>query len=91
MAVRKNNPNLKIIDLYYTDLIKDPIACIQNIYAQMGRPWDARIEAELKQATIRNKKNKYGKHEYDMADFGLTNASIEQDFSFYLDAHPRLK
>jgi hypothetical protein len=91
MAVRKNNPNLKIIDLYYTDLIKDPIACIQNIYAQIGRPWDARIEAELKQATIRNKKNKYGKHEYNMADFGLTNASIEEDFSFYLDAHPRLK
>jgi hypothetical protein len=91
MAVRKNNPNLKVIDLYYTDLIKDPIACIQTIYAQIGRPWDARIEAELKQATIRNKKNKYGKHEYNLADFGLTNTSIEKDFSFYLDAYPRLK
>lgn len=91
MNVRKNNPNVKVIDLYYTDLIKDPIACIQHIYTQIGRPWNARIEAELKQATLRNKKNKYGKHEYNMADFGLTNASIEADFSFYLEAHPQLK
>lgn len=91
MQVHQNNPNLKVIDLYYSDLIKDPIAAVQNIYAQIGRPWDTRIEAELKQATIRNKKNKYGKHEYNMADFGLTNASIEADFSFYLEAHPRLK
>jgi hypothetical protein len=91
MQVHQNNPNIKVIDLYYSDLIKDPIAAVQHIYAQIGRPWDARIEAELKQATVRNKKNKYGKHEYNMADFGLTNASIEADFSFYLEAHPQLK
>jgi hypothetical protein len=91
MQVHQKNPNLKVIDLYYDDLIKDPIGSIQAIYAQINRPWDARIEAELKQATLRNKKNKYGKHEYNMADFGLTNASIEEDFSFYLEAHPRLK
>lgn len=91
MEVRQNNPNVKIIDLYYTDLIKDPIACIRSIYTQIGRPWSTGVESELKQAMVRNKKNKYGKHEYNMADFGLTNASIEQDFSFYLDAHPKLK
>lgn len=91
MTVRKNNPDIKVIDLYYNDLIKDPIACIQGIYAQIGRPWNARIEDELKQATLRNKKNKYGKHTYNMADFGLSNASIEEDFSFYLKEHPQLK
>lgn len=91
MQVHQNTPKIKVIDLYYTDLVKDPIGTVKAIYAQIGRPWDARIEAELKQATIRNKKNKYGKHEYNMADFGLTNASIESDFSFYLEAHPRLK
>lgn len=91
MQVHQNNPKIKVIDLYYTDLIKDPIGAIKTIYTQIGRPWDARIEAELKQATFRNKKNKYGKHEYNMADFGLSNASIEEAFSFYLEAHPRLK
>ncbi|CAA6798968.1 MAG: Sulfotransferase [uncultured Aureispira sp.] len=91
MQVHQNNPNISVINLYYDDLIKDPIACIKDIYAQIGRPWNARIEAELKQATLLHKKNKYGKHEYNMSDFGLTEASIEADFSFYLDAHPRLK
>ncbi|WMX15844.1 sulfotransferase [Aureispira sp. CCB-E] len=90
MAIRKKHPNLKIIDLYYADLINNPIACIQTIYQQIGRPWNDRIKAELQKAMLRNKKNKYGKHQYKMADFGLTHHSIEQDFSFYLNAHPQL-
>ncbi|MCP4438056.1 MAG: sulfotransferase [Aureispira sp.] len=90
MQVRKNNPNLKIIDLYYQDLVKDPIGSIKNIYSQIGRSWDAIVEASLQQATVRNKKNKYGRHEYKMENFGLTNESINNDFSFYLNEYPNL-
>ena len=91
IAVRKSNPHLKIIDLYYEDLVKDPIACIRGVYEQIGRPWDARVEQEIKTATLENKKNKYGKHEYNMADFGLTKDSIANDFDFYLNEYPKLK
>ena len=85
IQARKNNPNLKVIDVYYTDLVKDPIGTVQKIYEQIDRPWDERIASEIKQATKRNKKNKYGKHHYNKADFGLTDASIEKQFAFYLD------
>lgn len=91
MKACKANPNLKIIDVYYRDLINDPIAVIRSIYQQINRPWNQRIESEIKQATTRNKKNKYGKHHYNMSDFGLSNASINNTFSFYLNQHPQLQ
>lgn len=85
IQARQNNPHLKVIDVYYTDLVKDPIRTVQKIYAAIGRPWNERVATEIKQATKRNKKDKYGKHHYDKADFGLTDAGIEQQFDFYLD------
>ncbi|BDS15365.1 sulfotransferase family protein [Aureispira anguillae] len=90
MQARKAHPDFKVIDVYYKDLTKDPIGTLQQIYQQIGRPWTTQVESEIKQAMLQHKKNKYGKHHYDMADFGLTNASIEQAFSFYLEQHPNL-
>lgn len=90
IKARQEHPNLNVIDVYYKDLIADPIAVVRAIYQQINRPWNQRIESEIKQATTRNKKNKYGKHHYNMTDFGLTNSSIENAFSFYLNQHPQL-
>lgn len=84
MKVRQENPNFRIIDVEYKDLVKNPIGTIQSIYSQIGRTWNERIENEIKQAITNNKKDKYGQHHYDMKDFGLTDAGIDKAFDFCL-------
>lgn len=90
MTVRKTIPNLKVIDIYYQDLVKDPVGSIRQLYEEINRPWNATIAQSIQQATVRNKKNKYGKHHYHMSDFGLSVSKIEEAFAFYLNQHPRL-
>jgi len=87
LKVRKDNPQLRVIDVYYQDLVKNPLATIQSIYQQIGLPWEEAMTRAIENASQNNRKNKYGKHQYDMADFGLTEQSIAKTFDFYIQKY----
>lgn len=82
-AAQEQNPHLKIIDIQYQDFVKAPLETIKSIYQNMNKPWSADAETAIKKALTVNKKDKYGKHHYRQADFGLTDEIIDQKFEFY--------
>jgi hypothetical protein len=77
----------KIIDVHYTDLIKDPVGETKKLYARLGDEWTAEAEAGIQAWVDDNPQNKFGKHEYKLAQYGLTKEGLEPLFERYLSRY----
>lgn len=85
IAARAANPDRKVIDIPYKDLMADPARIISNIYATHGAPLtetgrDAAIAAALAPTPHGSKR-----HAYALADFGLTEDDVRGTFKPYTD------
>jgi hypothetical protein len=74
----------RIIDVHYADLLRDPIASMRKLYRALGEPFTPAAEAGM-QAWLRdNPQDKFGRHEYKLAQFGLTPEAVRARFERYL-------
>lgn len=77
----------KIIDVHYADLVSDPLAATKKVYAQLGDEWTAEAEAGIQKWVADNPQDKFGRHEYKLAQYGLTKAELEPLFERYLSRY----
>jgi hypothetical protein len=74
----------RIIDVHYADMMRDPIGTMRKVYAQIGDEFTAAAEAGMRGWLDANPQDKFGRHEYKLAEFGLTKAGLEPLFECYL-------
>lgn len=77
----------KIIDAHYADLVRDPVGETKKLYAKLGDEWTAEAEAGIQRWVDDNPQNKFGKHEYKLAQYGLSKAELEPLFERYLSRY----
>jgi hypothetical protein len=75
-------------DLYYDDLVRDPLASMKKIYAWLGWEWNAATEEGMTGWLAENPQNRFGKHSYSLAEWGLTRRDLEPYFADYLRTYP---
>lgn len=76
-------------DLYFHDLMADPLGRIEDIYARAGVPFDEQSRDAFQGAIERNKRGRHGQLVYDLrGDFGLEPEAIRERFAFYFDRFP---
>ena len=68
----------RILHVRYPDLVADPVATVDAIYAHSGRPMTRQAEAAMAAYRDSNPQGKHGKVEYSLDEFGLT--AIELGF-----------
>lgn len=73
----------RFIDVSYYDLLRDPVGQVERIYRFAGIPFDASVAKTATRTSEKNVQHRYGKHRYDLADFGLTQESIETRYAYY--------
>lgn len=73
----------RIVDVHYADLMRDPIAAVKQLYAKLGDAWTAEAEAGIQAWVDDNPQGKFGKHEYKLAEFGLTPEMLRPRFERY--------
>ena len=74
----------KFLDVGFGEFQSDPVAQIRRLYDWLGDDLaDEAVERMLSWRT-ENPKDKYGRHEYDAALFGITDEALAQRFSAYL-------
>lgn len=83
LAAREKIPREIFVDCSQQEFIDEPLALTERIYGQFDLPFDADTRAALEVHVKANPKGKHGKHEYDLASFGLTEAIIADRFEFY--------
>jgi len=88
--IYKSDHQDQFIDIRYKDLVKDPIAVARRIYEELNLTWTDEHTKAARDYYAQHRKNKYGKHVYSLADYGLTPGVIEQQFSAYYDRYQHL-
>ena len=87
MDFRDKHGEDKLIDVHYADLTTDPIGVMKRVYAQLGDPFTPEAEAGIQGWLDENPQDKFGKHEYKLAQYGLTKEQLEPLFERYLSRY----
>lgn len=77
----------KVIDVHYADLLNDPVGETKKLYAKLGDVWTPEAEAGIQTWVDDNPQGKFGRHEYKLAQYGLTQAALEPMFERYLSRY----
>nr|VFJ76384.1 MAG: Sulfotransferase family protein [Candidatus Kentron sp. FW] len=82
LVSRARLPREHFIDLGYRELVANPEAAMEKLYAELGMDFSPRSRAGVRQWLSEGSKHT-GKHHYQLADFGLTAWDVEQRFFAY--------
>ena len=84
MDYRKQNPSQAVHDIYYTDLVADPVSVVKKIYQQL----DLQVNDEFEQAMRKYiSQNAQAKHQYSLQEFSFEPKRIREIFADYYQAH----
>lgn len=84
MEVRKTGNPAQFYDFSFKELITDPIAALQRMYAYFGLDLTADAERRMRAWHEANPQGKHGGHHYTAEEFGLSDAAIGERFNEYL-------
>jgi hypothetical protein len=84
-AARQNLASERVMDVYYDHLITDTMGQITRIYTAAGFLLTPAAEAVMTKQLSVNVQYKYGLHRYHAEAFGLTETSIREAYSNYIN------
>ena len=87
MKVRAGADPDQFVDVSYYDLIKDPLGQLRQVHRRAGIDFGDEAMRIAEKYMNRNPKNRFGKHAYQLSDFGLDEKAIEENFSSYRAKH----
>jgi hypothetical protein len=64
-------PAERFLDLYYIDLITDPIGAVRKVYARFDLRFPEGLEEKIREFLRQNPSDRFGKHRYRLEQFGL--------------------
>ena len=77
----------RIIDVHYADLMRKPLETMRGVYKSLGEDFSPAAEAGMQAWLKDNPQDKFGKHEYKLERFGLTEQGVRQLFERYLSRY----
>jgi hypothetical protein len=82
LAARDGHPGA-VFDVYYDQLVADPIGTVRGVYDHFGLAWSEAYEEQLVTYLRKNPKGMYGPHRYASVDFGQSDKVIAERFAAY--------
>jgi hypothetical protein len=87
-ADRARHDQAQFVDVYYDDFVADPIASVEVIYDRLGAPLTATARSAMTDLLARSSTgNHKPAHRYELSDFGLSGAEVDERFAGYLATH----
>ncbi len=80
LSLREEIPDESLTVVRYEDLVKDPRATVERIYAKLDLTMSSRYERALDEATSKQRKYKSA-HTYSLEQFGLTEDEVYAELS----------
>jgi hypothetical protein len=77
----------RIIDVHYADLMRRPIETMRGLYGALGEVFTPDAQAGMQAWLDDNPQGKFGRHQYDLAQYGLTPDGLRQRFERYLSRY----
>ncbi len=73
----------RFIDIWYQDVLKDPITQIRRIYEFAGMELTPEVAQSMIKWTIDHSRDKRPAHHYTLEEFGFNKESLQRDFAEY--------
>jgi hypothetical protein len=83
LAARAAADESRFIDVYYRDTVEDPWKQVHRACEWIDAPIDDATEADMRRFLAENKQHKYGRHRYQLSDFGLSEDQVREVFAAY--------
>jgi len=80
LEYRQQHPQQTISDVYYADLIADPISVVKRLYQELNIEYTHEFETAMQRYTASNPQ---AKHHYTLQEFGFTADNIKAKFADY--------
>jgi hypothetical protein len=78
-------PDERFVDLRYRDLVADPLAAVESLYARLGWRLGAATKAAMAEHLARRPRHARGAHAYTLESFGLDAAAERERFRPYCE------
>ena len=72
-------------DVHFEDINRNSVAIVRRIYGFLGMDFDQTAEDAVLHWEANNERHKFGRHEYDAADYGLTREKVHRAYQRYFD------
>jgi len=86
MATRRRVGDERFVDVHYDDLLGDPVGTVARIGERAGLVPTAAAAAAVEGRRAASGQHRYGRHVYDLADFGLDLDDVRGAFADYRSA-----
>lgn len=87
MDYRDKHGEESMIDVHYADLVDRPMETMENLYAKLGDPFTDEARSGMQAWLDDNPQNKFGRHEYKLDEFGLSEKLVRDTFERYLSRY----
>jgi len=84
---RDAHPEVPIVDVLYADLVSDPIATMERIYAAFDDEITGVARAAMQAHVDSRPKGRFGTHRYDLDEFGLDGPALAERFAGYVERY----
>lgn len=77
----------RIADSHFADLLRDPVAAVETLYAQMRRPFLGAHADAIRRYVAHKPKGKFGTHRYEPEEWGFDRAALRAKMRPYTDSY----
>jgi len=79
----------RFFDVAFKDIITDPVSIIEKMYAHFGFAFSDELRGRMQHYLDNRPREKHGKHQYKLEDYGLSKAKHGPLFSKYCERYGR--
>lgn len=73
----------RFVDVWYRELLHDPIGTVRKIYARFDLPLSSGTESRMRSFLSKNPQDKHGQHAYSLRAFGLDESTERRRYRDY--------
>jgi hypothetical protein len=84
LEAKKTN-GIKVHDIFYEELLSDPLIVVQKIYHAHGIELNAQTKKKMTTFIRKNPQHKHGNHKYSFDDFGVKKNKVIERFEEYMN------
>lgn len=87
MAVRATLPAENFLDIRFEDTVSKPLSVIESVYRFSGMAFPDDVRTAIQTWLAQNPRDRRAAHDYTLAQFGLGEEQLKQDFAPYREHH----
>jgi hypothetical protein len=76
-------PAERFLDLYYDDLVANPIGAVRKVYAHFDLPFPEGLEERIGEFLHQHPKDRFGTHRYSLEQFGMNRDEEMRRYAAY--------